>query len=280
MEEVKANMGKVQKSALEVSKWFFDVVTKDGICLIAYAATLRWKGISVPFCSVLVSESEKKSISKSSFKRVEWPEYDDKRIKWFSNSVGVSGVWQQQGDSLKEVLFHSDEGSLGWHCLQSCSDVNVQLSNMKRYTGKGYVEHLLLTVEPWRINIDQLRWGHFFTDSIHMVWIDFMGDDPKRWVWYNGKRFEASVLNDHEIVISQLALTLRLEYSRELEHGQKIATVVKKLLHFLPGFNRIMPDSFLMAKETKWLSKGKLLQNALEQQEGWAVHELVDFTKN
>lgn len=279
MGESEANIDHDQKYAFEVSKWFFDVVTDGGICSIGYAATLKYKGICVPYSSLLISEPGKNSSLKSSFKKVDWPVYTTETVKWDCKNMGVRGVWQQQGESLKDVLFSSDAGSLEWHCLQSYSKVIADVSNMQTYNGRGYVEHLKMSVLPWYINIQQLRWGHFFTKSMYGVWIDFKGGISKRWVWIKGKQVEASVLNDYEIVIPQLDFKMQLVGSRELEKGKKMAAVVKKLFRFIPGFNKMVPDTFLKAEETKWLSVAQVFRNGLLFDEGWAVHELVDFTK-
>ncbi|WP_289054886.1 hypothetical protein [Carboxylicivirga marina] len=277
MAESKANIIQTQKPAFTVSKWFFDSVTKEGFCIIAYAAILKWRGICVPYSSLLFSKPGKDNNVNSSFKKVEWPICNEGKIKWHSKAVGANGEWTQQGSMFKKQLFNSEEGGLDWCCYQSFSDVKVELHNGKKYSGKGYVEHLKLTVEPWKINLSQLRWGHFFSGSVNMVWVDFRGVEPKRWLWYNGEQVEVSVLNDKVIVIPDLQLTLHLVPDRVLEQGHKIAYVVKKLLRLLPGFNKIVPEVFLMAKETKWLSKGQLYRNGLMHDKGWSIHELVDF---
>jgi len=62
-----------------------------------------------------------------------------------------------------------------------------------------------------------------------------------------------------------------------LESEKKIFSVVKGLLKYIPGFNKVIPLDFLMAQETKWLSKGEIISDSKTIEKGMAIHEFVNF---
>ncbi len=260
-----------------VSKWFMDCVSEEGTCIIAYAAEMRKKGIVIPYKSLLISEPGKEAVIKTKFKTSKWPQLKGECIQWDDESLGIKGHWKQKGSSLKSRLYDSEKGKLDWHCYQSSSSANIGLNNQLDLKGYGYIEHLSLTIEPWKLKIKKLRWGRFISDNINLVWIDFTGAQAQRWVWHNGDYVVASVLNDEEIIIPTMELKLKLKLERILERGHKMLKVARGILQFISGFNKQIPDLFLKTNETKWLSKGTLYHQEKVISEGWAIHELVDF---
>jgi len=63
----------------------------------------------------------------------------------------------------------------------------------------------------------------------------------------------------------------------KLESEKKIFSVVEKLIRYIPGFSKVIPISFLMAEEVKWLSKGELQIQGKTITSGMAIHERVNF---
>jgi len=72
-------------------------------------------------------------------------------------------------------------------------------------------------------------------------------------------------------------MVLNLDRRVLLESEKKIFSVVEKLIRYIPGFNKAVPLSFLMADEFKWLSKGQLQTQGKTLASGMAIHELVNF---
>jgi len=262
-----------------LTKWFLDGVNEAGWCMIGYAAKMCWNGITVPYNSLLISQPGKDVVYKSRFRQLSWPVCNGEMIRWDDKGFGISGQWNQTGSELRIRLFESEDGYLDWCCFQTRSNATIKINDEHKIVGNGYAEQLILTIEPWRIRMDQLRWGRFHSDADNLVWIDFQGKVSNRWVWYNGKLITVSHLNDKNLVIPELEIKLSLEDSRLLEKGRKINSVVKSLLSLLPGFNKTIPGFFLKARETKWICRGTLVQSGVVKSEGWAIRELVDFKK-
>ena len=84
-------------------------------------------------------------------------------------------------------------------------------------------------------------------------------------------------INDSEIRLPFAGLVLKLDHAVILQSEKKIQTVMRKLVKYLPGFEQIIPDNFLMAEEIKWLSKGELFQDGRLFGTAPVIHERVDF---
>ena len=150
----------------------------------------------------------------------------------------------------------------------------------KTHTGKGYVEQIVLTIPPWKIPIDELRWGRYISDDDNMVWVDFKNGDRQQWVWINGEKMETVSINDDQIRVFDKSLDMDMKIIHTIEDEKSISNVVENLVHFLPGFKKILPLKFLLAHNYKWVSKGVLSTNGRPNSHGNVVHELVKFKES
>ena len=197
-------------------------------------------------------------------------------IHWQDARFGISGNWEATTSSLKARLFKSGDGFLDWNCLQPTSKVQLNV-NGRMVEGLGYAEQLVMTVEPWKIPMDELRWGRYTSRTDNIVWIELRGRERQQWLWLNDERFCRTTIEDDHIAIPERGLILELEKGVVLESEKKILNVVKRLLRFLPGFNKSMPSRFLNSDESKWLSRGVLRKGGEVMSTGWAIHECVRF---
>ena len=134
-----------------------------------------------------------------------------------------------------------------------------------------------MTVPPWNIPMDQLRWGRFVSDEDNLVWIEIKENKKWQWIWLNGEKTDNCIIDDNRIFIPEREMVLNLDRGVILESEKKIFSIVEKLIRLIPGFNKVVPLQFLMADECKWLSKGALRTKANTVTNGIAIHELVQF---
>lgn len=264
-----------QKFYLE--KWFLDMVTDKGEAMIFYAARLCWRSITVPYKSMLWYSPEKGAGQKTKFYNAHFPSIKDNLIYWQDAAFKVTGVWQANASSVNACLFQSEEGGLQWNCFQPSSIVMLN-SKSNPLKGMGYAEKLVLTVEPWKIPMQQLRWGRYVSVTDHLVWIELKDNTTKQWIWHNGERITTAIINDNEIILPSSKIHLKLIDKTIIESENKISKVAKQLAKFVPGFCKSMPLHFLMAAGHKWRSKGVLSKGNIISGEGWVIHELVDFS--
>ena len=266
---------KVQNN-FHLEKWFLDCVTEEGQAIIFYAAKLKWKKWTVPYTSWLYYNTKSGLSNKSRFRNVTFPEIKNDIIYWNDNDFQVLGTWKQLSPPINDIIFTSKEGNLDWNCYQPISKVNLKIGDTE-LKGTGYVEKLTLTVSPWKIPMNELRWGRYISNKTQLVWIEIREKEIQQWIWYNGKKIENASIEDNCITLPHLNIYLELDKGIILESEKKILKVVKDLLVYLPGFNKEMSKFFLNSDEYKWLSRGILKESNKTINEGWAIHEFIDF---
>lgn len=259
-----------------LSKWFLDFVGENGDAMIFYSAKLKWYGWTATYTSWLRYDVVSGVSLKSRFRDIQIPQIKDDRITWSDSKFDVSGTWSSKSKMIQARLFESKDGFLDWNCYQPSSKVQLKI-NDTLLEGNGYAEQLILTAPPWKIPMDELRWGRFGSSENNMVWIELREKVTQQWLWLNGEKIENCTIEDDQIVLNDLNLALNLDRGVVLESEKKIFSVVEKLMRYIPGFNKVMPLNFLMADEFKWLSKGQLQSHGKISGSGMAIHELVNF---
>ncbi len=267
---------KEKKNSFKIIKWYLDFIGENGEAMIFYAAEIYWKGLKVPYSSMLMKLPGKPAVQKTALKKVSLPHIDGAELNWKNTYLGLQGVWEQQGKPLNACLFESEEGALAWNCWQPSSRVTLTI-NGERLEGKGYAEELILTVPAWKIPMQELHWGRSLSEDNYIVWIEIKGDDTRKWLWYNGERMEQFEIGDSQVLIKDKRVLLELDQAEILEHEKKIHNVVKVLVRYLPGFNKIIPTNFLMAEGYKWFSSVVENYEDGSKIKASAIHEYVNF---
>ena len=274
MSEDKSNNG--PGGNFHLNKWFLDFTGETGEVMIFYAAQLSWHGWSASYCSCLQYDPTSGVNLKSGFRKVQFPQINENQITWDDSKYHISGTWESLAGMIQTRIFESPEGYLDWKCYQPASKVRLKIED-KILEGHGYAEQLISTVPPWKIPMDELRWGHFGSDGYNLVWIELKEKKQQQWLWLNGEKMENCVIDDDQISIPGKALILKLDKEVLLESEKKIYSVVGKIVRFIPGFNKLIPVSFLMADEKKWFSQGQLQKHGKKLLNGFSVHEHVNF---
>jgi hypothetical protein len=200
------------------------------------------------------------------------PEVREDGIEWKSRAWKADGHWSEPAAGLRAVLFDSPAGSLEWNCVAPRASARLRI-NGEEMRGWGYVEHLLLSVAPWRLPIHQLRWGRFINATDALVWIDWRGSYNRQVVYYNGVAVSAREIGDRKIVLADGNIVLNLEPEATLREGLLGATS----LAVFPNLDRLFPARILKVREQKWLSHGVLRQPGRPDSAGMAIHEVVEW---
>ena len=258
--------------AFELSKWYADCVTEDGDALIIYHAQLRWRTPTIHYSNLLIHEAGRPARSQFSLRKQPAPIHKGD-VEWKSPVWNAKGSWRKTGPPVREILFDSAAGSVEWNCVAPRSSAEVRIGERRPYRGEGYVEHLRLTIPPWRLPIRELRWGRFVNACDGLVWIDWQGSYNKRVVYYNGSPVTARAISDREIVLGDGAAVLSLDTSTILREGALGATA----LSVLPNIERLFPARILGIRECKWLSRAVLRRPGQTDSVGMAIHEVVEW---
>jgi hypothetical protein len=197
------------------------------------------------------------------------PRADGSAIEWSSPRLKLAGLWEADARPIKRTLLESSAGKIEWNCLQPRARAEITLGENVRLVGLGYVEQLTMTVPPWRLPFDELRWGRFLSAEDALVWIDWRGAHSLNLSFHNGAPAERASLTDDELVAGEVSLAL--DCGTVLREGALVETA----LNMIPGIDRLFPFRILGAHERKWLSRGVLKKQTAETSCGWAIHEVV-----
>jgi len=189
-----------QYGIFHLSKWFLDFTGDHGEAMIFYAAKLRWYGITIGYTSWLKYDPDSGVKLKSRFSQVKMPVLNDGIITWKDPGFRISGTWKSEASMIQARLFESPEGYLDWKCYQPASKVDLLINN-ERIAGEGYAEQLILTAPPWKIPMDELRWGRFVSENNKIVWIELRRTEKKQWLWLNGEKIGNCCIEDGKIEI-------------------------------------------------------------------------------
>ena len=256
-----------ERFALE--KWYLDVVEPDGSATIAYWATLTWMGVDVTWHNACRYALGKAPDERSSLRRVPPPSLVDGRVSWASKRLELDTVHDVATPGLTMTLLDDARGRITWECVAPSARARL-VSDGVVHKGTGSAERISMTVLPWEMPIDELRWGRWMSDdaSVSLVWIDWRGSSPQRWVIYNGAlRVDASVGDDG---VALGAGRLALGAPRAL-HDRSVS----KLLRGITGLARVAARIPIAWEETKWCSRATWSSAAGENVQGWAINEIV-----
>lgn len=267
--------------ALRVTKWYLDVCTDEGAVAIAYAARIHWRRMRLHYSAVLERSPDGEVFERMTLRGFREPREDAGTLRWEQPRLGVSASWRPLRERTPvehepQGLLQTPEGDVIWNLRSGRAEVDW--NGERRHRGLGYVERLDVTLPPWDLPIDELRWGRFVGRGGDAAWIEWRGAYPLRLLWKNG----ASVLAESFVVggaeapgppsgtLSTWApdeLGLALSEPKLLRDGPLVSTVFDKV----PVLRRTLPARMLAATETKWCSAGRLSDGT----QGWAIHEVV-----
>ena len=255
-------------SAFQLSKWYLDCVTDSGNTHIAYIGDLHWGPVIFHFSSVLRSAGQR-VIQEHSLREQSTPLVTDDGVSWNSRQFGLEGIWHSDSRPVREIVFENEIGSVEWHCLMPRARACIGSD-----CGFGYVERLTMTVVPWKIPIQQLRWGRLCNASDWIVWIDWLGEYSKRILYFNGEAVSAASIEEERIVFED-GSRLSMDRSLILRNGRLGTTALSSI----PGVANTFPARLLQVNECKWRSRARLERPGSPPVEGWAIHELVSWPK-
>jgi hypothetical protein len=194
-------------------------------------------------------------------------------IRWQSKSLKTKGTWERLDSPCDVRIYESREGTIEWHCVHPRARATVDLGQGVVIRGLGYVERLEMTVAPWNLPLEELRWGRFLSDSDSVVWIDWRGEHSRKIVLENGTLGGVTAVAESGIVLER-NVKLCLSTGKVLRSG----ALGKTALGMIPGVNHLLPDRLLNVQECKWRSRGELLRENTRSS-GWAIHEVVRWPK-
>jgi hypothetical protein len=247
-------------------KWYLDCVTTTGAAAIVYAGRVTMGPIALPYFELMAASA---SCPITGLRRVSGGArvtLEDRGLTLDASALGVTGQWNSRHPSICISLLDDEHGTIMWRCRQPGGRVTLHLPDGSIMVGLGYAEELEMTVAPWALPFEELRWGRFVSEHRSVVWIDWRGGLERRWVFADGAAVDASVVERDRVAWP--GATLEIEAGRVWRHGALGKTVAG-------AFARCLPRRLSHAVETKWLSPATLRDGAGASEAGWVIHEVV-----
>lgn len=279
-------------------KWYLDCVAPSGAgaeAFIGYWARLDWGALRLGYASALHAPARGQLAESHTFLPGRGPALSSQGVRWSCRRLGISAAWHRAAPPVRRTLLDSPAGRIDWDCLLPAGPARLRLPG-DGLGGLGYVERLELTCEPWKLPFSTLHWGRFLAPGASLVWIVWEGDEAApaaaspapsssadgalpggtRWAFRDAEAVELVQFSPSRLVTRQGAeeAVLELECARVLRAGP----VVSPALRSVAALATRIPSPFLMAREEKWLSRGRLEDPRRKASiRGWAIHEIVRF---
>lgn len=253
---------------MQIHKHYFDVIDERGNAIIVYGVWLRYWGLTIPYAAVLFSDaqgefSEKsvlQSLQVSSAGAVSQPR------------LGLRGYWRNAQVALaNERLWDSAGRVLDWQAHTLGAECRVNINGIE-YEGLGYGETLSMTIAPWRLPLSQLYWGRFLSATDNVVWIEWRGAKPQRWLFHNGRSYADFTLTDEALGFGD---GIRLTFDAPVViKDAPLLTLAQRY----PFLRLLVKPRFWRSRERKYKSRARL-SSADFAVEGWALYEQVIWEK-
>ncbi len=240
--------------SFSLTKWYLDCVDDAGNVCILY-----WARLGIVRYSGVLQSRDARIVERSGVTTSAAPSVDGKHLHWEDHGLTV-----EMKRSAPRFITSLHQGLLGT-CEMPRARVVIQCRDGE-LRGRGYAEVLELRTVPWKLPIDELRWGRFSGDTSSVVWIDWRGSNPMTLVLDNGEIDRGAVVRDREVAFD--GARLDLSDDRNLRDAR-----LGKTLSILP----LLPKRITAAREQKWCSRGELKRNGATVDRGWSIHELVTF---
>jgi hypothetical protein len=255
-----------------LTKWYVDCIDQSGRAAIGYWSAFTWHGLRLSINNLALIEPGTRPRYWSSFSRTPEPEIRGGMLTWRASALDWSLSGQPLAPSFGLRLLEGTGGTVDWECVACPMRADVALPGGGSLSGLGYAERLVISRAPWKLPIEELRWGRWIasTGKRSMVWIDWRGAPPLTVVFVDGARAPSAVVADGRIAAGDAVLTL--------QEGQ---TLLRRSVRDVVGssgpLSRLVPAAWLDVRDCKRMSLGTFETAGMRPETGWAIHEHVRF---
>ncbi len=253
-----------------LSKWYCDCVSDEGLAFVGYWARMRWGLLRIPYTASLYKPPGDATRERYFIRPCAAPTVQDDALHWECERLGIRAVWTGRVPAVRRVLLETDEGSITWSCHFPSAQVRIDLAGNEGFSGLGYAEQLSMSVKPWRLPFDELRWGRYLSAEDAVAWIEWRGRESRQWVFHNGMELQGATVGTGHLELPNDHGILELGDAVVLREGR----LASRALRTLPAARVWLPSGIRNAYETKWVARGSLT-NSTRSSSGWVIHEVV-----
>lgn len=264
-------MNKHSESPFFLSKWYADLADAFGNLFIIYIGRIKYGRLNIYYSSFLRHNPGCISCESYSIKKYEQPVITESSFAWKSDELGLEINYRQKGNSVKKDIYTSPEGYIKWHCLQTASDCEIISGQEETYKGTGYVERLDMTLKPWKLPFNELRWGRFISESDSVIWIDYKGHNRLSLLLNGENEYSDAVFSEEKVSFNGGNNIILFRSPSDIKNGEIISSTFSKI----PLINKIIPSGLLKIHEHKMTAEGELFCGQNKTGSGRAIYEVV-----
>jgi hypothetical protein len=261
-----------EKTDFLLSKWYMDCIDAGGNTFIGYSAILKWKKIRLNYANIIHYDSISRPTGHTTLRKLPEPILMNKQLMWNPAKLPAQGTWDRIDAPIRRTLLNTSGGVIRWECFQPKSKARILTNNNKILTGLGYAEKLNITIKPWEFPFNELRWGRYLSEENTIIWISWKGDINSNLLFHNGRPIEDTIITDEQISIKQGEFLLTFSDKVVLRKGP-----ISTALSNIPNLIGVFPHKILNSYECKWRSKGILKKGNKETNNGWVIHEVIQW---
>ncbi len=243
------------------------MVSSEGRGRILYVACLSMGALRLKYASVLRVDGH--LVRSESTLRGVVPPDGQSPLRFSSDPLGVAVSLAASAPPLRARILESTLGYVDWCCFAPRAQVLFE-DGTETIKGTGYAELLTMTIPPWSMPWDGLRWGRAHVGERVWVWLELVAEGKRESRLFVDEKTPELIRVDRDSVRSADGQELLLEDHRSIREGRLGNTV----LAILPDAARLFPGRLLGMVESKWLSRARI-----GGAEGFAIHELVSWPK-
>jgi hypothetical protein len=253
-------------------KWYVDCIDQAGRAVIGYWSAFAWRGARLSINNVALMEPGTPPRYWRSFSRTPEPEVRGSTFTWRAGTLDWSLTGRALAPPFGLRLLDGADGTVDWECAACPMRADVTLPGGGALSGLGYAERLSISLAPWKLPIEELRWGRWIANAggRSMVWIDWRGAHPLTAVFVDGARSPSAVVTDGRIAAGDAVLTLP-------EGPTLLQRSVRDVVGGSGPLSRLLPPAWLNVRDCKRMSPGTFEAAGSPPETGWAIHEHVRF---
>lgn len=245
-----------------------DMTTDSGACYIGYHAEIRFRKLRFGFTQHVFINEAGKRFQETAFRKSAPPQLHDNTLHWKNRQY--SGCWKNRQPGFSHTLLENKNGFIRWHVQQPLATVRLESPHGTLH-GMGYSEQLEMTIAPWKLPVNELRWGRFVSEFDSVVWVNWTGKHPLQLLYLNGEQQPEALFSD--TAIKQPGFELDLQNNHSIRSGE----VGKTVFSGAGLLKMLVPVKAFRTREQKWLGTGQL-QTAKETSNGLIIHERVTWS--
>jgi len=258
------------KNKFYLHKTYLDCVDDAGNCFILYSATIKLSLLKMYYSAFIFSDELNQRTERSTFHKSSIKTH--KQLLTFSSKyLQITGNWEKAEGAVESLLYSTPDGIVNWHCHHPLASCNVVYKG-RSFLGLGYAETLFLSIKPWELPIDELRWGRFLAPGIAITWIHWAGPNPINKIYLNGKEFNDALLEadsvkfnegKKKLVFSDISLIRHVKFSDHISGT--------------PWLKIFLNKAILNSVESKYKSKSAFTDAQGATHYGWSIFEIVKW---